>query len=150
MILIFSSKLSPRLKYIINQVFGQIMQVEFKLTNVLEEFIAHNGPKINYSKKQFSTEFFIRSNNLLFEQGINDLDLKISDWDGLPIFFQAGQNSALPFDLFAASFYLMTRYEEYLPQLRDFHDRYPFVESIAYKEGFLDKPIIDLWIVRFK
>ena len=150
MILIFSSKLSPRLKYILNQVFGQIMQVEFKLTNVLEEFLAHNGPKINYSKKQFSTEFFIRSNDLLFEQGINDLDLKISDWDGLPIFFQAGQHSALPFDLFAASFYLMTRYEEYLPQLRDFHDRYPFAESIAYREGFLDKPLVDLWIVRFK
>ena len=78
------------------------------------------------------------------------MDLKISDWNGLPIFFQAGQNSALPFDLFAASFYLMTRYEEYLPQLRDFHDRYPFAESIAYREGFLDKPLVDLWIVRFR
>ena len=47
MILIFSSKLSPRLKYILNQVFGQIMQVEFKLTNVLEEFIVDKMP-INF------------------------------------------------------------------------------------------------------
>ena len=149
MVVIYTSHVSPRLKYIFKQIFERILKIDITLTSVIEEFIAHNGPKINYSKTPFSDEFFIRSHELLFEQGINDLEIIMGEWEELPCFFLTNKKSVIPFDIFAASFYLITRYEEYLPQLRDEHDRYPFKESLAFMEGFLDRPLVDAWAFKF-
>jgi len=49
-------------------------------------------------------------------------------------------------DVFAASFYLISRYEEYLPHLKDSKGRFQLLESIAFKNNFLDKPLIDIWV----
>jgi hypothetical protein len=51
----------------------------------------------------------------------------------------------MPFDVFAASFYLVTRYEEYLPQIRDQFDRFTASESLAFQQKFLKKPLINIW-----
>ena len=56
----------------------------------------------------------------------------------------------MPFDPFAASFYLISRYEEYLPCVRDQHNRYPATNSLAYQEGFLQQPIVDKWIIKLQ
>jgi hypothetical protein len=53
------------------------------------------------------------------------------------------------FDIFAASFYLLSRYEEYLPGKRDEHNRFKASESLAHKNGFLHLPIIDIWLIEF-
>ena len=60
---------------------------------------------------------------------------------GCSLFFPAGEVSSIPFDIFAASFYLITRYEEYLPHVQDVHERFPADESIAFKNGFLEQPV---------
>jgi len=46
-------------------------------------------------------------------------------------------------DIFAACFFMLTRWEEYVNKKRDIHNRYPATESLAYKEGFLDRPIVN-------
>ena len=61
-------------------------------------------------------------------------------------FFEQTENSALPFDVFAAGFYLLSRYEEYLPHIKDRFHRFPAKESLAYKNGFLKIPIIEYWL----
>jgi hypothetical protein len=118
-------------------------------TTQVGEFVAHNGPKMSYTKAPLGSEFFVRSNEILFDQGINDIDITISDWNGVPCFFSAGEVSSIPYDIFAASFYLISRYEEYLPHVQDEHERFPVTESIAYKNGFLEKPLVDIWTLRF-
>ncbi len=42
-----------------------------------------------------------------------------------------------PFDIFAASFYLLSRYEEYLPHEKDMYGRYAHTNSLAFREHFL-------------
>ena len=59
--------------------------------------------------------------------------------------FQTSSDSDLPFDIFAASFFLVSRYEEYLEFKPDQFGRFASGSSLAYKNGFLDKPIIDMW-----
>jgi len=54
------------------------------------------------------------------------------------------------FDLFSASFFMLTRWEEYVNKIRDKHNRFPANESLAYQEGFLDKPIVDQYVDRLK
>jgi hypothetical protein len=126
-------------------IFVNILGVELDFTTKVEEFIKHTGPKITYTKQPLQNEFFIRSNELLFEQGINDIQLNIADWDGVPCFFQAGEKSILPFDIFAASFFMLSRYEEYLPHVKDIHGRFSPKDSVAFQNGFLQKPVVDIW-----
>jgi hypothetical protein len=111
----------------------------------VEAFVAHNGPKLTYTKAPLGKEFFIKSNPLLFEQGVNDLEINVQKWEEIPCFFATGSKSAIPFDIFAASFYLISRYEEYLPHVKDLHGRYTAPESLAYNNDFLEKPVVDIW-----
>ncbi|GLU43825.1 polysaccharide deacetylase family protein [Allomuricauda sp. NBRC 101325] len=145
MLLIFTHKVTNRLTYTTKQIFEKILGVEIGFTTKVEDFIKHTGPKMTYSKQPLQNEFFIRSNDLLFEQGINDLEINVSDWDGVPCFFAAGEKSTLPFDIFSASFFLLSRYEEYLPHVKDSVGRFPVKESIAYQHKFLQTPVVDLW-----
>ncbi|MEI2740554.1 MAG: polysaccharide deacetylase family protein [Chitinophagaceae bacterium] len=63
-------------------------------------------------------------------------------------FFKTGGD--FPFDIFAASFYLLSRYEEYLPHQKDMYGRYAHENSLAFKEGFLDKPLVNTWLQYFR
>ena len=145
MLLIYTHKITPRLTYIMRHVFVNLLGITIDFTTKVEEFIKHSGPKITYTKQPLQNEFFIRSNELLFEQGINDIQVSIGDWEGTPCFFPTGERSNLPFDIFAASFFLLARYEEYLPHVKDIHGRFSPKDSIAYQNDFLQKPVVDLW-----
>ena len=149
MLLVYTHKITPRLNYIFKHYFVRILQMPVTFTTKVDEFVAHNGPKLTYSKTPLGSEFFIRSHDLLFEQGINDIDINISQWENTPCFFAAGEISSIPFDIFAAGFYLISRYEEYLPHVQDMHERFPAEESIAFKKGFIEKPVIDIWAYKF-
>ncbi len=149
MLLVYTHKITPRLNYIFKHYFVRILNIQVVFTTKVAEFVAHSGPKITYSKAPLGSEFFIRSHDLLFEQGINDIDIKIFEWDDVPCFFPTGNNSSIPFDIFAAGFYLISRYEEYLPYVQDEHERFPFEEGIAFRNGFLEKPVIDIWAYKF-
>lgn len=145
MLLIYTHKITPRLTYVMKQLFTRILGIEISFTTKVEDFIKHSGPKITYTKQPLQNEFFVRSNDLLFEQGINDLDVAVRDWNGVPCFFSTGERSNIPFDIFSASFYLLSRYEEYLPHVKDIHGRFPPKESIAYQQKFLQLPVVDIW-----
>ncbi|MBI9040606.1 polysaccharide deacetylase family protein [Lutibacter sp.] len=149
MLLVYTHKITPRLNYIFKHIFVRILQIPVSFTTKVEEFVVHSGPKITYSKSPLGSEFFIRSHDILFEQGINDIDIKVLTWDTIPCFFPAGEFSSIPYDIFAASFYLISRYEEYLPHVRDIHERFPSNESLAFENGFLEKPVVDIWAFKF-
>ena len=145
MLLIYSHKITPRVRYIFKHIFTRTLLISVDFTSKIEEFVAHNGPKMTYTKTPLGNEFFVKSNDLLFEQGVNDMDMMIQNWDDVPCFFKAGGKSAIPFDIFAASFYLISRYEEYLPHVKDIHGRYTAEQSLAFKYRFLEKPVVDIW-----
>jgi len=145
LILVYTHKITPRLRYVFKHIFTRVLQIPVDFTTKIEEFIAFNGLKMTYSKAPLGNEFFIRNNDLLFEQGVNDLDINIFHWEDIPCFFNAGSKSVIPFDIFAASFYLLSRYEEYLPHFRDVHERFTAEQSLAFKYRFLEKPLVDVW-----
>ena len=150
MLLVYTPKITPRLTYTFRHFFKRVLQLEIEFTTEINKFVAHNGPKITYAKQPLSTEFFIQSHHLLFEQGVNDLDIYVHNWEETKCFFKVSDKSAVPFDVFAATFYLLSRYEEHIPHVKDEHERFPAKESIAYKNGFLDKPVIDIWAFKVK
>ncbi len=139
--ILFSEYTSPRLSYIIEILFpaGTIC------TNNKEDFIKYTGEKINYSNEKINDrEIWVKPHLLLFEKNISSQQTEIFHWHDLPAFFKTG--GAIPFDFLAASFYLITRYEEYLPFPPDEYGRYPHSASITFKNNFLQLPLIDLWL----
>jgi hypothetical protein len=150
MLLVYTQKITPRLRYTFKHIITRILGIPVDFTTKIETFIAHNELKMSYAKQPLGDEFFVRSHDLLFEQGIGEVEFKVLQWDETPCFFVAGEKSTIPYDIFAASFYLLSRYEEYLPYVKDEHGRYTAAESLAYKHDFLTTPIVDIWCQKFK
>ena len=58
-------------------------------------------------------------------------------------FFRADDNRVeIGLDIAGSSFFLLTRYEEMVNPERDSHRRFPARASLAWQEGFLDRPIV--------
>lgn len=150
MLLVYTQKITPRITYIFKHLCTHILGIPVGFTSKIEEFVAHEGMKLSYGKQNLANEVFIQNVDLLLEQGMSDLEVKVQDWEGVPCFFSVGDSSSVPFDIFAASFYLLSRYEEYLPHVKDKAGRFQASESLAFQEHFLDKPVIDIWAQKFK
>lgn len=149
MILIYTAVVKPRIRYIFSHFFESRMGEEVVFTSDLSTFIAHGGAKMSYGDAPLGNEFFIAAHGLLTAQGINAVEPRVFDWDGLPAFFATQENSFLPFDFFAAAFYLISRFEEYQPFAADDLGRFASDQSLAHKHNFLDIPLVDLWFERF-
>ncbi len=70
--------------------------------------------------------------------------------EGIPILFgepaieQCGAELVVRADLLASAFFLLTRYEEWVrPNVRDEHGRFPGRESVPFRAGFIERPIVD-------
>jgi hypothetical protein len=146
MVLIYVTNITPRVEYIFNVVFREILKITFKLTNDKEVYLKHQGPKFTYGKQRIDKGLSIGSSGLLFETGINKQEIQWETWNGLKIFFKVDTQHDLPFDIFSASFFLISRYQEYLPHTKDRHGRFTPEESCGYNEKVLEIPIINLWV----
>src|SRR5678815_3366965 len=126
-VLVFSHSITSRLQYIID-FLSQYYGLSWKLTS--------------------DEEIFIHSHALLFESSVRQVKVECFKKNGYKVFFKA--EGDLGFDLFAAVFFLITRYEEYLPYKKDIYGRYAHENSVAFKENFLDLPLVNLWLEDFK
>jgi len=150
MLLVYTHRITPRLTYTFKHICKRILGLEISFTSKVEDFIAHDSLKMSYTKQPLSNELFVRSNELLFEHGLSDLDINVQAWKQTKGFFATGDRSHLPFDIFAASFYLLSRYEEYMPHVKDAYGRFMAKESLAYNNNFLNQPVVDIWAYELK
>lgn len=49
-------------------------------------------------------------------------------------------------DIIASAFFMLSRYEEVISPVKDEHGRFPAKASLAYRDGFLDRPIVNEYI----
>jgi len=146
MILIYSDTNTSRLQYICSFIFKELMRVDFSITDDRKMFSNYMGGKINYSLVQSPDfSFHIPNEKLLFETGTHPQQIDCFETNGYKAFFKTN-HSDFPFDIFAASFYLLTRYEEYLLHTKDIYGRYAHENSLAFKEQFLQLPLINIWV----
>ncbi|MFC4721427.1 polysaccharide deacetylase family protein [Geojedonia litorea] len=150
MLLVYTHNITPRIKYTFKQLCLRILDIPVDFTSSIEAFIAHDSLKMSYTRQPLGNEIFIKCHELLFEQGLSDVEIHVHEWEGTKYFFPTNEKSSLPYDIFAASFYLLSRFEEYLPHVKDEFGRFTATESLAYKNGFLQQPVIDIWAYKFK
>ncbi len=154
-VLIFSHSITPRLRYVadfLNQYYGP----HFALTSDEEKYRAATASvRINHSYHRIHPgELFIHAHVLLTESAIRPVkadcfsQVAVDGKGHYKAFFRA--EGDLGFDIFAALFYLITRYEEYLPHRKDVYGRFDHTSSLAYREGFLEQPLVNTWLEDFR
>ena len=146
MLLVYTNKISDRLNYIFHFILKEQLGIEFMFSTNIEECKLSDKDLINYSNESINNaRFQIKPHTLLFEEGIKPQQIDCFETDGYKAFFKTSA-SDFQFDIFAASFYLLSRYEEYLPHEKDIYGRYSHENSLAFKNNFLHKPLINIWI----
>ncbi|HKC68131.1 MAG TPA: polysaccharide deacetylase family protein [Bacteroidia bacterium] len=149
MLLVYTHKPSARFTYIADFILKNLCGFEISYTTNQEEFKVYTGAKLSYSETPIQAEINITPHTLLFEKGIKQQNISISSWNSIPIIFK-NTNAQIPFDIFAASFFLISRYEEYLPHITDNHNRFEADNSLAFQNNFLHLPVINMWAAELK
>ena len=154
--IIYSHSITTRLQYIVD-FLAKYYGVAFKLTSNEETYVVSSSScKINYSYHKIADEeIWMHPHVLLFESAAHPVKIEcfqhqstFESKEPYTCFFKA--EGDLHFDLFAAIFYLITRYEEYLPHQKDIYGRYAHENAIAFKENFLQLPLVNIWLEDFR
>jgi len=117
-------------KYILDIIFNEFLGLKYTLEYGSKDYEIKLENKKNLTIKD---TFFNSYPNDLEYLKLENIPQKIED-----------------LDIFAASFFMLTRWEEYVNKNRDIYDRFPATESLALKQGFLDKPIVNKYVEELK
>ncbi len=145
MLTIFVPEITPRIEYSFNLIFHEILKMDIRFESNLEAFKSGSGAKISYCAELVEGALNFIPSGLLNQSDIRDIEIEFEEHNGIQCPFRVDKGGMLPFDPFAAAFYLVTRYEEYGTLHTDQLGRFKADESIAFKKGFLEKPIVNVW-----
>ncbi len=148
MIKVYTATITNRLSYICKFLLEEQLGCKYEIVTTLPawremEFVIFYGEGASPEGS-----FHVRPHGILTSTGITDVDIEVEEVAGTKVFFSSKKGD-FPFDIFAASFYLLSRYEEYLPHEQDEYGRYGHTNSLAYKSQFLKKPLINIWVGLF-
>jgi hypothetical protein len=142
-VVVYSANSSNRLKFTLDWLLKERLHLNYTITNSISEtnelpfFIAYGTA--------LPGALYIPDAGLLWQSGIQQQEPATGEWKEIPTIF-ATDDTAIPFDLLSAVFYMLSRYEEYYPYTADKHGRYPATSSILYKKGWLQRPLVDEWV----
>jgi len=158
-----NNKISIQFQYIIN-VFSQIYGISNKTIpyrdisrhsgyNLLISYGIHippwRGKHIHIYESAFFGEGYMKQKSLPSTPLPRYKDLPVlylGDKGKEPFISRKGDLIKTNIDLIASSFFLLTRYEEVVssdPTILDKHERFPATASMAYKEKFLHRPLVN-------
>ncbi len=148
-------------EYIIDIIFDEFFGLEYQIIigTGNYEIILDNG-----SKLIFEDHFFTKYSNDLEYLKVENIPSKINfttnkfiQEDDIPVIFgksfleiRNSDSIICGIDMFASSFFMLTRWEEYVNKTRDAHKRFPATESLAFKNNFLDRPIVNEYVEMLK
>ncbi len=140
------------MKYIVNHLTSSL-GVTFQVNTVRSagEIPSHQGPYlIHYGDSPVPEAFNVSSSGFLDETGIRVFEPTVFKNGNQTMLFPAPDGFDLPFDIFSAVFFLLSRYEEYLPFKADRYGRFEANQSLAFRYDFLQEPVVDQWLEIFK
>ena len=141
MITVYSSTKSSRLEYVLNFIFKNLLEIEFKWT---QDSTNLNGTVLNYSDEILPFQNYqIQPSGFLVD----------GNWDFKKyIFLKNKSNYFFPqekgdhdFDILSSIFFIISRMEEYHTKDYDEHQRFISSNSSLVKLNLEQNPIVDQW-----
>ena len=154
----------PELQYSLDIIFKQFLGLDYQFQKEPVEYIEISQPN-DKKKLSLNADFF----NIIEKHWLSPKSMPVTplkQWQvkddhqavnlvepSVPIIYgksgfkQIDKNHwHLGLDIFGSSFFMLSRYEEAIITGRDKHDRFPASASLAYQEGFLDRPIVNEYL----
>ncbi|HVT86178.1 MAG TPA: polysaccharide deacetylase family protein [Chitinophagaceae bacterium] len=152
MLLFYCENISPRIEYIARFMLEDICGFEIKIICDEAEYLSFPGPSLNYSNRPFNKkEIQINPAFLLFEDSLTPVNPRIEKKRSEIKFYLPGKNSdQWVNDPFAASFFLVSRYEEYFPFTPSEFNSYEANVSISFQQKLLNRPLVNEWGEKLK
>lgn len=133
----------PRVEYILDYILKELCGIEYIIVYDIHHIPV--GPCIYYCQHpSVEKQIHIVPVGLLSENKVQPQKIEIGNWLGNTTLF-ANERGSIPFDVFSATFYLISRYEEYLDHRKDKFGRYSHLDSIAFNHNFLHLPLVNIW-----
>lgn len=125
---------------------NRLLNINYELTSDFHFFENDPAEKLAYTPNPIPNQeiLWIEAHPLLFQDKYEPQTITPTTWNDITLFFPT-KNGAFPIDLFAVSFYLLTRFEEYNPHIKkDQHNRVLIQDTIGYQFGFHRKPVVNM------
>ena len=135
-----------RLRYAAGALFSTLKGCRVSFTDSCHQITESKGIRLAYGSSPSPEIPVIPAAGLLSETGVNNLKPQLNYYEEVPVLYHMESTGTLiPFDIFSATFWLLSRYEEYQPFEPDDHGRFPASQSFLLKHGVLRKPLVDIW-----
>ena len=147
--------------YVIDVLFSEFLGLDYRIITGKSardyEIILENSRTLLVRDHFFSTFTFKDGTDYLTDRHIPSNIMRcapnrFSDGADVPVIFGTDElvverdRIICGIDIFASSFFMLTRWEEYVNRSRDFHNRFPAAESLARKKGFLHRPVVNEYV----
>lgn len=145
-LIIYSTRQSNRFEYVLQWLFTDVLGISYQVVD--NEAAIQGLPFFISYGRSFTNALSIPDKGLLWKTDTDPQAVEIDMWQDIPTLYATNESGySLPFDIFSAIFFLLARYEEYYTYKPDKHGRYPATESLLYKNGWLQRPIVDEWLL---
>lgn len=143
--LVFSESSHPRLIYAWKNLCRDAENLP-EFTKSQDEFLAYSGPKCWYGEAAPQGNFpVIQPVDLLWNDRLQKLKPEINYRNNIPFPDLDGSGR---FDPVACTFFMLSRYEEYLYETIDAHGRFSGHQTWCGAE-IVKQPLVDLWAMAF-
>lgn len=145
---------SPERTYAIDSLFRQFLGLDHKL--IPSPKTEHYRIEFNNSTIIIEDHFFNQQDESVGYISLSNIPKSIVNYSskdfntkempviyGLPEVKMGNKEIICKIDLFASSFFMLTRWEEQITPVRDEHGRFPATASLACKHNFLNKPVVN-------
>ena len=153
-------------KYILNVIFREFLGIDFNLIIKSDNNSDWNIELENKNKLIVEDWFFNKYTHEKEYLNKNNIPTKVELYKEKKIKFLAEKNIPVIFglpklkkkvlsdskefhcgiDIFASSFFMLTRWEEYVNKERDNHNRFSSCDSLAFKNNFLHRPVVNEYV----
>jgi len=144
----------PEREYAIKVLFDTLLGVDYEVIPRvgIKDYVIRvsDGKKLIIQDHFFSalseSEGYLDKKNLPTQAALtayeNDLPEAVIIY-GNNYFAQTEENTVLGIDVFASSFFMLTRWEEVVNNKKDSHQRFSHQQAYAYQQNFLHRPVVN-------
>jgi len=145
----------PELKYtlgvLLKDFLGLKVEYSFDPSSDLVRIELENGKKLELAATFFSnlktTQEYLNVANIPSNTfDVNVFGQTIRSFSKVDDSIKKEGEISLGIDVLGPTFFMLSRWEEYVNTTRDKHDRFPGKESLAQKEGFHQRPIVNEYV----
>ena len=147
MIVLRVSESSPRLIYTADLIFQQLLGVNYQLIQVEDSLPEDAALVLDYTSQEVSAHLSIPNAGLLHETKVYPQKFETREEEFPILFFIPSQSpTQLNFDIFSATFYLVTEYEKWAHPQYDSHGRYDELVYESYKNSWYKYPLVHKYV----